>query len=93
MATTAFKKFNLPLPPKMHEALFAASRKSGIPATRLARSVIEDWLQEQQRVSQRAEIRQYAVEYSNTEFDLDTELESAATTELQRLYEDEDAAR
>ena len=92
MATTTIKKFNLPLPAKMHEALFSASREAGVPATRLARSVLEAWLRDRQRESRRAEVRRYAEEHANTEFDLDTEVEAAATTELQRLYEDEDAA-
>ena len=93
MAIITIKKLNLPLPEKMHEALFAASRKAGVPATRLARSVLEDWLREYQREQRRAEVRQYAAEHANTEFDLDTELESAAIAELQSLDEEEDAAR
>ncbi len=93
MGVTAYKKLNLPLPEEMHEALFAESREVGVPATRLVRSVLEDWLQERRRARRRAEIRRFALAHADTELDLDPELEAAATAELRRLYEGEDETR
>jgi hypothetical protein len=92
MTTTAFKKLNLPLPREMHESLFAESREIGIPATRLVRSVLEDWLRERRRARRRDEVRQFAMACAGTELDLDPELEAAATDELRRFYEEEDEA-
>jgi len=93
MPAIATKKLNLPLPRRVHEALFVESRELGVPATRLVRSLLEDWLQERMRVRRRAEVRRFAMEHAGTELDLDPELEAAATAELQRLDEEEDEAR
>jgi hypothetical protein len=88
-----YKKLNLPLPEEIHEALFAESREAGVPATRLVRSVLEEWLQERRRAKRRAEVRRFALAHAGTELDLDPELEVAATAELSRFYEDEDETR
>ncbi len=93
MTTSALKKLNLPLPPEMHEALFAESRDLGVPATRLVRSLLEDWLRERRRTRRNDDVRRFAIEYAGSEVDLDPELEGAATEELHRLYEEEDEAR
>jgi hypothetical protein len=93
MTTLATKKLNLPLPQEMHEAIFAESHELGVPATRLVRSVLEDWLRERHRARRRAEVRRFAMEYGGSELDLDLELEAAATAELRRFYEQEDEAR
>ncbi len=93
MGLTAYKKLNLPLPEKMHEALFAESREAGVPATRLVRSVLEEWLQERRRARRRADVHRFALAHAGTELDLDPELEADATAELQRFYKDEDEAR
>lgn len=86
MTTTVFKKMNLPLPPEMHEALFAESREMGVPTTRLVRRVLKDWLEERGRTRRREEIRRFAEAYAGTEIDLDSDLETAATEELRRFY-------
>ncbi len=93
MATVATKKLNLPLPQEMHEAIFAESNEMGVPATRLVRSVLEDWLRERRRARRRAEVRRFAMEHGGSDLDLDPELEAAATAELRRFYEEEDEAR
>ena len=94
MGTIATKKLNLPLPREMHEALFAESHELGVPATRLVRSVLEDWLRERQRARRRAEVRRFAMEYAGSDLDLDTELERAATEELGKFFaEEEDETR
>lgn len=92
MATVAIKKLNLPLPREMHEAIFAESHEMGVPATRLVRSVLEDWLRERRRARRREEVRRFAMEHAGSELDLDPELEDAATEELQRFYQDHDEA-
>ncbi len=93
MTTTALKKLNLPLPLEMHEALFAESRDLGVPATRLVRSLLEDWLRERRRTRRNDDVRKFAMEHSGSEVDLDPELEGAAAEELCRFYEEEDEAR
>ncbi len=91
MATILTKKLSLPLPEKMHEAIFAESHEMGVPATRLVRSVLEDWLRERRRARRRAEVRRFAMEHSGSELDLDPELEAAATAELRRFYKEDEA--
>lgn len=86
MTATVTKKLSLPLPQEMHEAIFAESHQMGVPATRLVRSVLEDWLGERRRARRREEIRRFAVEHGGSELDLDPELEAAATAELGRFY-------
>jgi hypothetical protein len=93
MTTTALKKLNLPLPLEMHEALFTESRELGIPATRVVRSLLEEWLRDRRRTRRREEVRRFAMEYAGTELDLDPELEAAATEELRRFYKEEDEVR
>ena len=93
MGASTFKKLNLPLPDEMHRALFAESHEAGVPATRLVRSVLEDWLRQRRRERRREEVRRFAMEHAGSELDLDPELESAAEEELHLFYEDEDEAR
>ncbi len=93
MTTMAIKKLNLPLPQEMHEAIFAESQEMGVPATRLVRSVLEDWLRERRRARRRADVRHFAMETGGSELDLDPDLEAVATAELQQFYEQEDEAR
>lgn len=92
MSMTAYRKLNLPLPEEMHAELFTESREAGVPATRLVRSVLEDWLRERRRGRRREEVRRFALEHAGTELDLDPELENAASAELRRFYEGEDEA-
>lgn len=83
------KKLNLPMPPELHEALFAESRILGVPATRIARSALEDWLAKRRRARLEEEIYRFATTHGGTELDLDPQLEQAATAELLRLDDDE----
>jgi hypothetical protein len=82
MTTTALKKLNLPLPLEMHEALFTESQELGIPATRVVRSLLEEWLRDRRRTRRREEVRRFAMESAGTELDLDPELEAATTEEI-----------
>ncbi|NJL26546.1 MAG: hypothetical protein HC897_01060 [Thermoanaerobaculia bacterium] len=62
MSTIAAKKLNLPLPHDMHDAIFAESRRLGVSAARLVRTVLEDWLGERRRELRREEVRRFALE-------------------------------
>ena len=87
MTLSTLKKFNLPLPEETHKALFDESRRTGIPATRLVRSALEDWLQERRREHRRNDVRRFALEHAGGEYDLDPVLESAAAEEILRFDE------
>lgn len=87
MPASDFKKLNLPLPLEMHKALFSESKDLGVPATRLVRSVLEDWLRERRRVRRREAIQQFATAHAGTELDLDADLAAAAGEALERFYE------
>ena len=87
------KKLSLPLPQEMHAALFDESRRTGVPATRLVRTAIADWLQKQERDRRRDEVRRFALEHAGGEYDLNPELESVAAEELRRFDEDDRETR
>ena len=84
------KKLNLPLPASMHEAVFKEARRRRVPATRLVRSILGEWLGEQARERRAEEIRRFAAAHGGSEADLDPELESAG---LELLEEDDDDAQ
>jgi hypothetical protein len=83
------RKLHLPLAPDLHDALFDEARAEGIPAVRLARSVIENWLRERRRARQTEEIRRFAAQWAGTEFDLDRDLEAGGCEHLRKLDDDE----
>jgi hypothetical protein len=93
MPSTQTKKLNLPLSEETHRALFDEARRTGVPATRLARSAIEDWLRERERERRRAEVRRFAIEHSGSEVDLDPCLESIAADQLRDFDEDDRETR
>ena len=88
MSTSPPKKFNLPLPEKTHAALFDESRRTGVPATRLAREALEDWLRQRERERRREEVRRFAMQHAGGDYDLDPALESIAADELRGFDED-----
>jgi hypothetical protein len=88
MPTSPPRKFNLPLPEEIHAALFDESRRTGVPATRLAREALEDWLRRRERDRRREEVRRFAMDNAGGEYDLDPALESIAAEELQEFDED-----
>ena len=93
MTVSSPKKLNLPLPEGMHSALFAEARRTGVPATRLARAAIEDWLEKQKRDRRRDDVRRFALGHAGGEYDLDPVLESVAAEELRRFDEDDRETR
>ena len=90
MSVTTFRKLNLPLPEEMHKALFAESKHAGIPATRLARSAIQAWLDQQRQERRKEEIHKFAMKNAGSDLDLDQYLEAAATDELILAYEEQE---
>ncbi len=84
------KKLSLPLPPPLHEELFAEARRDGVPATRLARRLLSDGLDEIRRRRRAEQITELAQRFAGTEIDLDTGLAHEA---MERLGDDSDPAR
>ena len=78
----ATRKLNLPLPEQMHRSLFEASAELGVPATKLVRSALEEWLRKHEAQRTAEEIRAFALEFAGKPEDLDSELEEAAVAEL-----------
>ena len=93
MTASSHKKLNLPLPEEMHTALFDEARRSGEPATRLARTAINDWLEKRARERRTEQVRQFALEHAGNEYDRDPALESVAAEELLRFDEDDHETR
>lgn len=93
MPASPHKKLNLPLPDEMHAALFDEARRSGVPATRLVRTAIEDWLRQLARERRREEVREFALKHAGSEYDLDPTLESIAADEALRFDEDDHETR
>jgi len=82
MPSTQTKKLNLPLSEETHRALFEEARRTGVPATRIVRTALEELLRQRRRERRREEIRRFARERANTAYDLDPVLESVAADEL-----------
>ena len=93
MPSSSHKKLNVPLPKEMHTALFDEARRSGEPATRLARTAINDWLEKRARERRKEQVRQFALENAGSEYDLDPLLESIAAEELLQFDEEDHETR
>jgi hypothetical protein len=78
---------HVPLPRELHEELRAESRKSGQPATELAREGIRILLDLRRREGIHSEIAAYAQTVSGTRADLDEDLEAAG---IEHLIESEE---
>jgi hypothetical protein len=84
------RKMNLPLPAQVHAAVFREARRAGIPATRLVRQVLGQWLSEQARAREADEIRCFAAAHAGSQVDLDPALAAAG---LELLEPDRDDAQ
>ncbi len=93
MPSSATKKLSLPIPDEMHRELFDESRRTGVPATKLARSALEEWLRRRRRERRQEEVHQFAIEHAGTDYDLDTQIESVAADELRDFDEDDRETR
>jgi len=76
------KNFHLPLPDDTCSRLKAEAERARAPATILAREAIDSWLRQQVRKARHDAIANYASEIAGTNFDLDSDLESAGIRRL-----------
>ena len=77
MKSATTRNFHLPLPEELYEELRDQARKSGRPATAVARRAIEAWLRQARRMELSESIASYASRHAGSPCDLDEELESA----------------
>jgi len=75
---SAKTNLHVPLPAELNQKLRAEARRSGQPATEIAREGIRVFLESRRRQAIREEIKAYAQEIAGSRVDLDTEMESAA---------------
>ena len=75
---SAKTNLHVPLPAELNQELRAEARRSGQPATEIAREGIRVFLESRRRQAIREEIKAYAQEIAGSRVDLDTEMESAA---------------
>ncbi|MBI5368007.1 MAG: hypothetical protein HZA54_13285 [Planctomycetes bacterium] len=80
--SNAIHNLHVPLPAPIYDELRDASRRSGRPATQVAREAIARWLAEERRARVRREIEAYALAASGTPHDLDPALERAAAEQV-----------
>lgn len=83
-ATTTSHNFHIPLPEPVYQSLKSVAKKQHKPATHIAKQALEQWLEEQARLSVHEEIAQYAAAMAGTADDLDEALESASLEQLNR---------
>ncbi len=82
MGSRAKHNLHVPLSEPLHHRLHAEARRSGRPATTLAREAIEAWIEERQRQALHDAIVAYAEEMAGGPADLDAELENAGLAHL-----------
>jgi hypothetical protein len=76
------QNLHVPLPADLNKELRAEARRSGRPATWLARYAIQKLLEERKREALHNEIGAYAEAAADTPQDLDSELENASIEHL-----------
>lgn len=77
MSGMAYNNFHVPMPSQLYRELRTEAERRGVPATALARQVLEEWLEEHRRLTVAEAIAAYAAEVAGTTADLDPELEAA----------------
>jgi hypothetical protein len=78
------KNFHLPLPEQTYINLRAEAERMQVPATTLAREAVDYWLRRQFRKARQDAIVAYATQMAGTQFDLDSDLETAAIAHLRK---------
>ena len=73
---------HVPLPENLHADLRAEARRSGEPATQLAREGIQLLITERKRQALRQDIAAYAADVAGTLDDFDQEIEAASIEHL-----------
>lgn len=76
------KNFHLPLSEETYGLLKYQAERARIPATVLARDVIDSWLRAEWRRQRDQAITAYAQEAAGTNLDLDPDLEAASIEHL-----------
>jgi hypothetical protein len=76
------KNFHLPLPERTYDELRDAAKRSGQPATAVARDAIALWLRARKKLDRDNALAAYVAEAAGTEADLDPLLEAAAIEHL-----------
>jgi hypothetical protein len=82
MNGVASRNFHLPMPSRLYQDLRAEAMRRGVPATALARQVLEEWLEARHRQAVAEAIATYAVGVAGGAEDLDAELEALAVSEM-----------
>ena len=78
----SIKNFHLPLPDETYRCLRVEAEQARVPATTLARKVIDQWLRVRKKRAKHEAIASYAAQAAGTEFDLDSALEAAGIDQL-----------
>ena len=82
MPKATLKNLHVPLPEHLNQELRAEAKRSGQPATELAREAIRRLLDRRKREALHREIAAYATAVAGTEQDLDSDLEAASVEHL-----------
>ena len=82
------KNFHLPLPDRTYAELRDAAKRSGRPATVVARDAIALWLRTRKKVERHNSIVACAAEIAGTEADFYPRLEAAAIEHLMRSQQE-----
>jgi hypothetical protein len=82
MSKATAKNLHVPLPDDLNRELRAEAKRSGKPATELAREAIRSLLEHRRRQALHREIADYAAAVAGTEQDLDSDLEAASVEHL-----------
>ncbi len=76
MKTAVAHNFHVPLPAGVYSRLRSEAERQHKPATQIVKQVVEDWLDEQEKLILHEEIARYAAEEAGTGDDLDEQLEA-----------------
>ena len=76
------KNLHVPLPDHLNRELRAEAKRTGQPATELAREAIRSLLERRRRETLHIEIASYAAAVAGTQQDLDSDLEAASVEDL-----------
>jgi predicted transcriptional regulator len=80
----AARNFHLPLSDDLYTRLRAEARRTGRPATSLAREALERWLVQRKKAAVAEGIAAYVAEHAGGPMDLDDDLERAGVDHLRR---------
>ncbi|MBI3097284.1 MAG: hypothetical protein HYY93_03425 [Planctomycetes bacterium] len=72
-----YRNLHVPLRPESYETLISECRRSGRPATQVAREAIEWWIELKERLDRERSLAGYVEKVAGTAHDLDPALERA----------------